>query len=233
MLAALSLYCQIPFGRIYSTNPDVIATANRVGRTSSAVALKLANFASLDPDHQSRGVRGMQNASALDRKVWDRYYGRWEDLSLATLASDERSEAEVGIETSREATVLVRRGQSFFRKAVLAAYDGTCCITGIALPELIRASHIVPWSHRENSRLDPRNGVALNALHDAALDRGLMTLSDKCEVILSRRLRDQIQEQAVYEQYFAQYEGIVISLPERFMPSKECLEYHREQIFAA
>src|SRR5690554_2533773 len=59
LVKTLALYCQLPFGKMHSRNPAVIALASVIERTPSAVALKLVNFASLDPDLRGRGVGGM------------------------------------------------------------------------------------------------------------------------------------------------------------------------------
>lgn len=46
---AYYLYCQLPFGKFHHRNPEVMKLATLIGRTPSAVAMKLSNFASLDP----------------------------------------------------------------------------------------------------------------------------------------------------------------------------------------
>src|SRR5207248_3664526 len=89
---------------------------------------------------------------------------------------DERELPKEGLE--RECMVRVRVNQHFFRAAVLAAYDYKCCITGLAVPELLVASHIVPWAKDPKQRMNPRNGLCLNALHDRAFDRGLMFIDE-------------------------------------------------------
>src|SRR5690606_34805835 len=145
-IEALALYCQIPFGKMHSTNPDVIKLALRLGRTSSSVALKLVNFASLDPEHEKRGVKGMGNVSKLDKDVWNEHYGNWETLSetLVVNQDPEGSQRRLFEATDIVVSHRVRSGQSFFRRAVLAAYNLQCCITRIKSPALLHASHIVP-----------------------------------------------------------------------------------------
>ncbi|MCG3171790.1 MAG: hypothetical protein CALGDGBN_03488 [Pseudomonadales bacterium] len=44
---AFHLYCQLPFGRLHSGNPEIIELAAVIGRTPGALAMKLVNFASL------------------------------------------------------------------------------------------------------------------------------------------------------------------------------------------
>ena len=80
-----------------------------------------------------------------------------------------------------------RIGQDIFRKALLAYWNGRCPLTGIADPELLRASHIKPWSACETDaeRLDVHNGLLLSALWDAAFDKGLVTFADDGTPILS------------------------------------------------
>lgn len=224
-IAVLSLYCQTPFGRMHAKNPDVQQVAEAADRTPASIALKLVNFASLDPEHQRRGVKGMSNVSKLDREVWSDYYGKWEILSDFGPAI-----ADTDAPTDIETTIRVRRGQAFFRRTVCSAYEHRCCITGIDCPSLIRASHIIPWSIRDSSRLDPRNGLSLNALHDAAFDRGLMTLDDQYRVVYAERFRADADE-ATFSRFFKPYDHTGIALPTRFRPSQEHLEYHRCHIF--
>ena len=53
-----------------SGNPEIIALAEAMGRTPASVAMKLANFASLDPQITRMGRKGLTGATALDRKIW-------------------------------------------------------------------------------------------------------------------------------------------------------------------
>lgn len=77
---AFQLYCQLPYGRISSTNPEVILLARLIGRTPSATAMKMLNVASLDPAITSTGRVGLENASAPDREVWAEFHEDWEHL---------------------------------------------------------------------------------------------------------------------------------------------------------
>lgn len=84
---------------------------------------------------------------------------------------------EVAIATEAWRLQKARLGQGPFRAALLERWEGTCPLTGISEPELLRASHIVPWNRCETDaeRLNPDNGLLLSALWDAAFDRGLVT----------------------------------------------------------
>jgi hypothetical protein len=66
----LSLYGRIPFGQFHQNNVEVIALAKAIDRTPSSVAMKLCNFASLDPDITRSGRKGLSGATALDRRIW-------------------------------------------------------------------------------------------------------------------------------------------------------------------
>jgi putative restriction endonuclease len=238
----LALYCQLPFGKMHARHPTVIALASSIGRTPSAVALKLVNFASLDPELQKRGIGGMPNVSQADRNVWEQYYGKWETLAEAsTIDVVAEVEHRPSLETTWRPPLgptevtrrsKVRRGQAFFRAAVMAAHDWKCCVTGISALELLRASHIVPWSRSPATRLDPRNGLCLNALHDAAFDRGLITFSDKFELCISKRLKDEVPT-SVFQEMFERHRGAQITMPERFSPAMDMMEFHRNTVFSA
>lgn len=239
LLKTLALYCQIPFGKMSHRNPDVVAVAKEIGRTPSAVAYKLGNFASMDPELAKRGIKGLANSSEADRRIWAEFYGKWGLLAsqikvvvstqVPVAASPVSAMAPEG-PTEIVMTVKQRRGQRFFRAAVLAGHDGKCCITGIGHPEMLRASHIVPWKDDEKLRLNPRNGLCLNALHDAAFDRGLLTLTDSCEVRYAKRLRKGLPRE-VWEGMFEKHEGREVTMPERFRPEAVYLQHHRERVF--
>jgi len=240
LLKALSLYCQIPFGKMHARNPLVEMLAESIGRTPSAVALKLVNFASLDPELRGRGVGGMSNSSAADREIWAEFYGRWDVLAEHAVdaeceADEQRTRPIPSAPTGPTEVVRAarqRRGQSFFRSAVLAAHDGKCCITGINSKPLLRASHIVGWADDEHLRLDPRNGLCLNALHDAAFDRGLITLNERFELVVSRRLKNEVPG-SVFTEMFESRAGRPIAMPERFQPSTDSLRTHRTAVYQA
>jgi hypothetical protein len=239
-IKVLALYCQLPFGKMHARHPAVITLASKIGRTPSAVALKLVNFASLDPELREKGIGGMPNISQADKRVWKQYYGKWgllADVStIDVVAKAERVtiiDAEIRQRIGPTEIVRqtkVRRGQAFFRAAVMAAHAWKCCVTGISALELLRASHIVPWSMRPEMRLNPRNGLCLNALHDAAFDRGLITFSNKFELCLSRQLKKEVPV-AIFNEMFEKYCGVPITMPERFFPTTEMIDFHRTTIF--
>lgn len=241
----MNLYCQLPFGQFHKANPDVLRLAGVIGRTPSSVGMKLLNLASLDPVHQERGVKGLSGASKGDREIWAEFHADWERLSAESEAlreqrfgavADEPSSAPDDVdlpfagETDATAVVRVRRAQRFFRRAVLTAYEARCCVTGIGFPDLLVASHIVPWSRSVEHRANPRNGLCLSRLHDAAFDRGLVTFDPEWRLVLSRELREATTNETLRAS-FVPFEGKPLRLPERFRPEREFVSTHRQEVF--
>jgi len=246
LLVAFSLYCQIPFGRLDSRNLKIIQYAELIGRTPSALAMKLSNIASLDPAITSTGRKGLKGASSADRSMWEEMQNNWGPFveesesimrSIAENSSSENEQPES--DPSQEfvdysgknklAQSKIRVGQSFFRKAVLSAYNEKCCITGLSIPRLLVASHIVPWKDDKSNRLNPKNGLSLSMLHDKAFDLGIITITEEMTVHVSRK--ELISEDPFFESSIRHFEGRHIALPEKFQPHADFLAYHREHIF--
>lgn len=239
----MGLYCRTPFGKLHSRNLEIIELANLLSRTPNSVAYKLVNLASLDPTLQARGIKGASNASNLDKEIWKEFFDQWGVLPYES----ERLRAHlmgVSVENlvnlnsddllpkgrTREQVVKVRVNQSFFRSTVLAAYDNTCCITGISKPELLIAGHIRPWGLDEENRLNPRNGLSINSLHDKAFEAGLITITPDYVVRVSSELTEAGKGDPVHH-FFAKYRDRPITLPSRFLPDKEFLKYHNDVRF--
>jgi putative restriction endonuclease len=91
--------------------------------------------------------------------------------------------------TEAQAIAKQRRGQDIFRRGLLDYWQGRCAITGLAIPELLRASHAKPWKDSSDAeRLDVYNGLLLAAHLDAAFDQGFLTLGGDGAILLSREL---------------------------------------------
>ena len=243
LLAAFALYCRIPFSRLHARNPEILRIANAIGRTPSALAMKLVNIASLDPEIIGTGRTGLKNASASDRAMWDEMQNGWEEFAVES----DRAIREIVVPTKQLGGVIqgdnidgrtgqdravqttARVGQDFFRAAVLSAYDGQCCITGLSVPRLLVASHIIPWRVDKRNRVNPRNGLLLSALHDKAFDIGLITIDDDMTVRVSRK--HAVRNDMFFSSSIEEYHGQPIHLPTKFRPAGEFLSYHREHVF--
>jgi hypothetical protein len=150
---------------------EIISLASRIGRTANALAMKACNFASLDPEFRQTNRTGLSGASESGRALWMEFAGNAERVAAEAeeayarfepeRAAQDHAEVRVpGGETDVLRVVRARRVQSFFRAAVMTSYGCRCAISGIALPELLVASHIIPWAHSVERRADPRNGRA-------------------------------------------------------------------------
>ena len=245
LLVAFALYCRLPFGRLHYRNPEIVAMANAIGRTPSSLAMKLTNIASLDPSITSTGRKGLSGASAADRAMWDEMNSDWERFAIESQqAVAEVTHPSISIPDApiidegigimrtgynRVVETTARVGQSFFRSAVLSAYNERCCITGLAIPALLIASHIIPWSDNPAHRLNPRNGLALSALHDKAFDTGIITIQEDLTILVSSNY--QWTENIFFTSSIADYNGKAIYRPDKFAPDPEFLAYHRDHIF--
>ena len=244
LIVALNLYWKVPYNKISgSSNIQIKNIAPKIERTPAALAYKLMNFTSLDSEKQKIGKKGKSAASSLDKEVWNEYFGKWGKLALdsavilSRLANkyienkinvDEDFEYSEGRE--KERLVKTRVNQNDFRQRILASYNGKCSITGISIPTLLVASHIIPWSKNQKERLNPKNGVCLNNFHDKAFDKGLITITVDYKIKLSKKILRKRKEQNI-QKYFIEYENQSIILPDRFLPAREFLEYHNQNIF--
>tara|TARA_B100001971_G_C18263100_1_gene588995 strand:- start:3714 stop:4463 length:750 start_codon:yes stop_codon:yes gene_type:complete len=127
-------------------------------------------------------------------------------------------------------SVKTRLDQRTFSDIVFKNYNSTCCITGLDIPTVNRASHIIGWADPQGKkiRLDPRNGLCLSATYDAAFDRHLISLDDDYRIILSKEIKDHYSSQSV-QTYFHSKEGDAITLPRSYLPKKDYLEFHRKK----
>jgi putative restriction endonuclease len=226
-------------------NPRVIELARLLGRSVGSVSLKLSNFARLDPALQARGIRGMTHGSKGEAEIWGEFAESAESLAfeserLLAARLGKPLEEVAGLDTlvlpaaglEREAIERVRVNQRFFRSRILSAYNYRCCVTGLSVEPLLVASHIVPWSEDPANRLNPRNGLCLNALHDRAFDRGLMWVEDDFVLRFSRRLRAQRGEAETTLKWLTSFDGQPLRLPSRFSPDPQLIRRHAKRCSA-
>ena len=105
-------------------------------------------------------------------------------------AQFERATKALPRSTDAERLVVQRVGQDLFRRALLDYWRGRCCVTGLAVPELLRASHIKPWAlcGSDDERLDVFNGLLLAPHLDALFDGGWVSFDDAGELLVSTTL---------------------------------------------
>ncbi|MDQ8189127.1 HNH endonuclease [Roseibacillus persicicus] len=194
--------------------------------------MKLNNLTSLDPIEKARGIKGLSGASKLDREIWDEFENNLPALAEESEPLLEPDAVEPNGPSEGLSLTKTRRHQSFFRRTVLETYQYRCCITGNPLPELLRASHIVPWSQSEELRLKPTNGLCLSATFDAAFDRGLISFDDHYRLLVASRIAKQLPNEEL-ETIFLSRVGKPLALPEKNLPSYEALEWHRLNLFVS
>lgn len=239
-MLAFELYCILPPGKVTVNNDAVISLARSINRTPGSIKLKLQNFKAYDPSYTNDGRVGLNHGSKLDENVCQEFLHNWDALVLETndiktrLNISKSTESEnpdneqiIELPKGYDAKKLRRErvGQAFFRNALMSAYNGRCCFTGIAIPELLRASHIKPWSesNNENEKTNPMNGLLLNALHDAAFDKGFITITVDYIIQVSPQL---LSDDVASRKYFEPLHGKRMTLPNRFLPAKQFVEYH-------
>lgn len=242
LVVTLALYFQLPFGRLNHTTKEVIDLAHLIGRTANSVALRLSNFAACDPYIINSGRHGMVGGLSICQPIWDEYALDHEKLFLEAeyyLAAFEKKNVEdhLGLTSQdltgkdRFAVIKQRVNQGVFRAMILNNYCYRCAITGINMPSLLVASHIIPWSEDESKRLNPENGICLSPLYDKAFDTGLIGIMPDYEIVLSKELIEHRNED-YFKNSFATINHSKIVLPEEHKPNPAFLQYHLDHIFA-
>lgn len=244
LILSLNLYLKLPFGKLHSGTPEIIHLANLIGRTAGSVAMRLNNFANVDPYHQQRGIVGLSGGKRQVEPIWREFIDNKEELLfeseriLAQLEhktiEDKFSDVLTGVEhlkgEYKVREVKTRVNQNVFRQIVVANYSGKCAVSGIDIPDLLVASHIVPWSKNEEERLNPENGICLSALFDRAYDKGYIGINENFEILLSNELKKKSKEE-YHSKYFAPLSGLQIILPKKYYPKRDFLQYHLDTIF--
>jgi predicted restriction endonuclease len=139
--------------------------------------------------------------------------------SLAKQAADDVPSA-----TQTEALAQQRLGQARYRAALMALWNGACALTGVDIPELLRASHAKPWSDAsDRERLDPFNGLLLEVRFDQLFDQGLISFNDDGIMMTSVRLSTDHCRRL----------GITPNMRLRFIRPAHLpyLAWHRERVF--
>ena len=241
-IIAFNVYCKIPFKSSNKNNSTIIKYAKIIGRSPSALNMKIGNFGRLDPELRSKGIVGLTNGAKLEETIWEEFTNNWTGLAYESellIAEFQNKKIEelfdfettgFPIGTEREAIIKQRVNQSFFRSTILSGYNLKCCITGLSISDFLVASHIIPWSKDEKNRLNPHNGLCLNSIHDKAFDKGFITVTPDYQINISNYFNDFKQEDAVLN-FFLKYKNKSIVLPAKFLPSKEFLDYHYQNIF--
>lgn len=241
-IIAFNVYCKIPFKNSNKANPIIIKFANIIGRSPSALNMKIGNFGRLDPELKKQGITGLINGSKLEEDIWNEFNGNWDKLAfeseqlIAKFQNKKVEEigeidlTEIPEGKERETIIKARVNQCFFRSAILSSYNSKCCITGLSIPDFLVASHIIPWSKNKENRTNPHNGLCLNSLHDKAFDKGYVTVTPDFKVLVSKYF-DNYSDKKIVNDLFKKYHNQPIILPDKFLPNKDFLDFHYHNIF--
>lgn len=127
--------------------------------------------------------------------------------------------------TEAERLVIQRVGQGLFRAALLDYWQGRCCVSGLDVPELLRASHIRPWAlcESDEQRLDVFNGLLLAPSLDALFDSGLITVEDSGDIVVANVLTQEQRQKL----------GLAAGMRVRSLRSehREYLSFHRDRVW--
>jgi len=244
LILALNLYLKLPFGKLHHRNEEIIRLAGLIGRTPDSVAMRLSNFANVDPYHQNRGIVGLKGGRKQVEPIWEEFAKNREALifeseSILALLENKPIEEKYsrilddisGLKgEDRIKETRTRVNQHVFREMVLANYSGKCAISGINIPSLLNSSHIIPWSKNQSERLNPENGICLSALYDRAFDQGLITIKPDYHVLLSSEIKS-FSPEFWFQEYFLPFESKQIHLPVKYLPKKEFLDFHYNEVY--
>ena len=236
-IVAFNVYCKIPFKNSNKTHPLIIKYANILGRSPSALNMKVGNIGRLDPDLKKYGIKGLIHGAKMEEEVWNEFYGNpellaFESEKIIAQISNQSIEDSTAIKIDdlpqgieRSAIIRQRVNQSFFRSAVMSAYNFKCCISGVNTPQLTEACHIVDWSDDPNNRTNPKNGLCMNPFFHKAYDTHLLAITPDMSIIVSEELFQSATEKTFFN-YLEEINGRKMFLPEKFLPKKEFLELH-------
>ena len=236
-IIAFNAYCKIPFKNSSKTHPLVVAYSKIIGRTPSALNMKIGNLGRLDPKLKEKGIVGLSHGAKLEQTEWDEFYKNPAEFAyrsecLVKQYEERNKEQENGDDipegTEREVVVKERVNQSFFRAAVLSSYNFRCCITGVGNTELLEACHIMDWAEDEKNRTNPENGLCLTPTLHKAYDKDLLAITPDYKVIVSPLLQENTIG-AAYKQFLGEINNRKISLPDRFLPDKDFLALRYER----
>lgn len=236
-IVAFNVYCKIPFKASSKTHPLIVKYAKLIGRSPSALNMKVGNFGRLDPALRVQGITGLVHGAKMEEKVWNEFYGNSEKLAyeserLIAQFAGKPIELSSGIDitnlpqgSEREVVIKQRVNQSFFRQAVITSYDGHCCISGIGNPQLLEACHIVGWAQDEHNRTNPRNGLCMNPFFHKAYDNYFIAITPDLLIDISEELISKTTD-GEFKNYLKNLSGKEITKPSRFLPQQELLDIH-------
>lgn len=125
--------------------------------------------------------------------------------------------------------VSTRKGQNSLRKYILINYSSRCAMCEINDPQLLIASHIIPWSEDKSRRGILENVICLCVLHDSLFEKGIITIKEDYQIQFSKEFLGRTKYSVTYNTF----KGITsetLRLPDTLpYPAKELLISHRNK----
>ncbi len=187
----------------------------------------LAGVGTLFTNPIPEGMAGARAVTSLDalHQLVRRAFTLSRTLPDELLHQFEAAASTLPRSTEAERLVVQRVGQDVFRKGLLEYWSGRCAMTGLAVPALLRASHIKPWADcgTDAERLDVFNGLLLAPHLDAVFDQGFITVMDDGTVSVWQGLADDARRLLCLESPMR----INALTPQH----RVYLQWHREKLF--
>ncbi|WYD80399.1 MAG: HNH endonuclease [Candidatus Electrothrix gigas] len=176
----------------------------------------------LDP----QTLRGLRELTEESARLLDSHLSSWHSITYtADIVQYYEHKIKNVTDTQRDTVVKQRIGQQALRKVLLDIYENKCAMCQIDEPKILRASHIIPWSENETSRLDPANAILLCGLHDLAFEYKFITIGSDYGIQLAT------MPEGLWS-ILTQITLPKLRLPkvQKFWPRQEFLEQHRVDI---
>jgi putative restriction endonuclease len=110
----------------------------------------------------------------------------------------------------------------------MSSYNFTCCVSGVSLPSLLEACHIVDWANDTVNRTNPKNGLCMNSFFHKAYDNHLLAITPDMNIVVSDELLSGSKETTFYN-YLKELNGKSILIPDKFLPQRELLDIHYQK----
>jgi len=149
-----------------------------------------------------------------------------ESMQLAEEPADYAVISQAGMNSIDRAVTAKSRGiaQRLFRGNLLRLWQGSCAVTSVQEPRVLRSSHIKPWTDSNvQEKVDHFNGLLLVPNLDALFNEGLISFRDDGRMLVSPDWRDDDQRRM----------HITPDLHLRRVNPESCryLEFHRDVVF--
>jgi hypothetical protein len=222
-LAFASTQCPL---QVWLSAPEGANFVAGLSRADVAAVVDIGAVAKLPLPAGAVAARTVTSLSDLYRLV-RRAFQLSRTLPHELLHTFESQIAGLPRSTEAERLVIQRVGQGLFRTGLLDYWEGRCAVTGLAVTELLRASHIKPWAAcaTDAERLDVFNGLLLAPHLDAAFDCGFITVADDGAVVVSDGLPESARQL------------LGLASPQRVKTlangHRAYLHWHRERVFGS